>query len=169
MLWLLVISYLFSYLSRRFSDGECQKDVDYIGEIDMSLIIKRPVILKTIVTEEFKEQLTKNLSNTIKQIDIRIDQMNFREKKIIANDRQQIRQETALMREKLRQEKIRQEQIRDELQRKLDEIPSLEVGSEFISGTYDAPVKIEVGDNIMEKLSQAEIIIKDGVIINIIQ
>jgi len=135
----------------------------------MSLIIKRPVILKNIVTEKFKKQLIEDLSNTIKQIDIRIDQMNFQEKRIIANDKQQSRKDIARKCEELRKEKDRQKQIRDDLQRKLDEIPQLEIGSDFISGTYDAPVKIEVGDNIMEKLSYAEIIIEDGIVVKIIE
>lgn len=133
----------------------------------MSLIIKRPVILKNIVTEEFKKRLMEDLSNTIKQIDIKIDQMNFQERRVIANDKQQGKEEIGVMRERLRQEKARQKRIRDDLQRKLNEIPSLEIGSEFISGTYDAPVKIEVGDNIMKKLSQAEIIIKNGIVVEI--
>ena len=132
------------------------------------MIIKRPVILKNIVTEKFKKQLTKNLSDAIKQIDIRIDQMNFQERRIGTTDKQP-RQEIATMREKLRQERVRQKRVRDDLQRRLDEIPHLEVGSEFISGTYDAPVKIEVGDNIMRKLSQAEIVIKDGIVVKIIE
>ena len=60
-----------------------------------------------------------------------------------------------------------EEQIKLSLQRKLEEVEKLEIGSEFITGTYDAPVKIEVGDDIRQKLSQAEIIVKDGIVISI--
>lgn len=132
----------------------------------MSLIIKRPVVLKNIVTEKFKQQLMEDLSNAVKQIDIRINQMNFQERRISSTDKQQ-KKEIAMMREELRQERNRQEQIKNNLQRRLEQIPQLEVGSESVSGNYDAPVKIEVGDNIRTKLFPAEIIVKDGIVVDI--
>jgi len=135
-------------------------------ELNMSLIIKRPVILKNIVTEKFKQQLMEDLSNAVKQIDIRINQMNFQEKRISSTDKQQ-KKKIAMMREELRQERNRQEQIKNDLQKRLEQIPQLEVGSEFIGGNYDAPVKIEIGDNIRAKLFPAEIIVKDGIVVDI--
>jgi len=133
----------------------------------MSLIVKRPVVLKNIVTEEFKKQLNSDLNNTIKQIDLRIDQINFQERRIIAN--KQNRKEITAVLEELRQEKARQEKIKNDLQKRLNEILQLEVDTEFISGTYDAPVKIEIGDNIRQKLSPAEIVVKDGIVVDIIE
>ena len=73
------------------------------------------------------------------------------------------------MRKELNIERDRQGQIRLDLKRKLDEIIQLDIGSVFTSGTYDAPVKIEVGDNIRSKLAQAEIIVKDGVVVQVIE
>ena len=66
-------------------------------------------------------------------------------------------------------ERDQQGQVRLNLKRKLDEVSQLTIDSVFISGTYDAPVKIEVGDDIQSKLSQAEIIVKDGVVVQVIQ
>lgn len=132
----------------------------------MSLIIKRPVILKNIVTEKFKQQLMEDLSNAVKQIDIRINQMNFQERRISSTDKQQ-KKNIAVMREQLHQERNRQEQIKNDLQKRLEQIPQLEVDSEFVGGNYNAPVKIEVGDNIRTKLFPAEIIVKDGIVVDI--
>lgn len=137
----------------------------FLGWINMSLIVKRPVVLKNIVTEEFKKRLREDLSNAIKQINIRIDQMNFQEKRVITDDKQHSKKEIGVMQERLRQERVRQERVKNDLQRRLNEIPSLEIGSEFISGNYEAPVKIEIGDDIRQKLSQAEIIVKDGIVV----
>jgi hypothetical protein len=49
----------------------------------------------------------------------------------------------------------------------LAEVEKLQIDQVFISGVYDSPVKIEVGDKIIAKLAQAEIIVKDGVVIEI--
>ena len=73
------------------------------------------------------------------------------------------------MRKELNLERERQSQVRLNLQRKLDEVTQLEIDSIFASRTYDAPVKIDVGDDIRTKLSQAEIIVKDGIVVDVIE
>ncbi|RKY05701.1 hypothetical protein DRP77_00030 [Candidatus Poribacteria bacterium] len=133
----------------------------------MSLIVKRPVILKTIVTEKFKQELIQQLSEAIKQIEVKLEQMEFQMRRTIAELEKTDPKRARLVKEELMAEKRRQEQIKLSLQRKLEEVEKLEIGSEFITGTYDAPVKIEVGDDIRQKLSQAEIIVKDGIVISI--
>jgi len=133
----------------------------------MTLFVKRPVILKNIVTEEFKEQLINELTQALNQVDRWFEQEDFRSRRLIAEaerqgDSDQVRKELSL-------ERDQQGQIRLNLKRKLDEVSQLTIDSVFISGTYDAPVKIEVGDDIQSKLSQAEIIVKDGVVVEVIQ
>ncbi|HEX30745.1 YlqD family protein [Candidatus Poribacteria bacterium] len=133
----------------------------------MSLIVKRPVILKNIVTETFKKQLIEELSAAIKQIDMHLEQMEFQMRRTISELEKNDPRRARVAREEMMLERQRQEQIRHNLQKKLEEVSKLEIGSEFITGTYDAPVKIEVGDNIRQKLSQAEIIVKDGIVVGI--
>jgi uncharacterized coiled-coil protein SlyX len=133
----------------------------------MSLIVKRPVILKNIVTEAFKKQLIEELSAAIKQIDMHLEQMEFQMRRTLSELEKSDPKRARAAREEMLMERQRQEQIKHNLQRKLDEVSNLEIGSEFITGTYDAPVKIEVGDNIRQKLSQAEIIVKDGIVVGI--
>ncbi len=133
----------------------------------MSLIVKRPVILKNIVTETFKKQLIEELSAAIKQIDMHLEQMEFQMRRTISELEKSDPRRARVAREEMMLERQRQEQIRHNLQKKLEEVSNLEIGSEFITGTYDAPVKIEVGDNIRQKLSQAEIIVKDGIVVGI--
>jgi len=133
----------------------------------MTLYVKRPVLIKNIVTENFKTQMIEEFSNAIKQIEIRLEQIEFRGKRMIADIGKKDQRKVSGLQKELNQEHERQGQLKEELEHKLAEIEKLQVGELFISGVYDSPVKIEVGDNIMEKLSQAEIIVQDGVVIQI--
>lgn len=133
----------------------------------MALIVKRPVVLKNIVTELFKEQVSGELRSAIQQIDLRLQQMEFQGRRMIADVGKRDQQRAAGLRDEFQTEKQRQLQLKANLEERLQEVVSLEVGVEFVSGTYDAPVKIEVGDHIQSKLSQAEILVKDGIVVQI--
>ena len=133
----------------------------------MSLFVKRPVVLKNIVTSEFKIQLTTELKYAIEQIDRWFEQEEFQSRRSITEAKRQ--GITDQVRKELNLERERQSQVRLNLQRKLDEVTQLEIDSIFASGAYDATVKIEVGDDIRTKLSQAEIIVKDGIVVDVIE
>ena len=133
----------------------------------MTLFVKRPVILKNIVTKEFKDRLVDELGQALNQIDRWCEQEEFQSRRLISEAEKQGNSD--VVRKELNIERDRQGQIRLDLKRKLDEIIQLDIGSVFTSGTYDAPVKVEVGDNIRSKLAQAEIIVKDGVVVQVIE
>jgi len=133
----------------------------------MALFVKRPVILKNIVTKEFKDRLVDELGQALDQIDRWFEQEEFQSRRLISEAEKQGNSD--VVRKELNIERDRQGQIRLDLKRKLDEIIQLDIGSVFTSGTYDAPVKIEVGDNMRSKLAQAEIIVKDGVVVQVIE
>lgn len=133
----------------------------------MALYVKRPVLIKNVVTENFKKQMLEELSNAIKQIEIRLEQMEFRGRRMIADIGKKDQRKLSGLQEELKQEREKQRQLKEDLEYKLAEIEKLQAGEVFVSGIYDSPVKIDVGDKIMEKLSQAEIIVEDGIVIQI--
>jgi len=132
------------------------------------LYLKRPVIVKNIVTKEFKEQQIEYLSHALEQIEIRLEQITFQGRRMIADAEKKSQKEAAELRDGLKRERENQEQVKELLERRLGQISNLQEDDVFVSGTYESPVKIEMGDNIMQKLSQAEIIVKDGIVIQII-
>ena len=135
----------------------------------MAVIVKRPVILKNIVTPAFKEQLTQELEHTIRQIDTWLQQEEFQSRRLIVETQKRDPRRVNQLRDEIHQEREKQEQVKSNLSQKLVQVKQLEVDTLFTSGTYDAPVKIEVGDDIRAKLSQAEIIVKDGIVVQIIE
>ena len=135
----------------------------------MSLIIKRPVVIQHVVTAEFKSQLTNEIEEAINQIDLWLEQEEFQSRRLIAEAQKQNPHRASQLREEISQERGKQEQTLENLKQQLSQVKQLEIDSLFASGTYDAPVKIEVGDDIRTKLSQAEIIVKDGIVVQIIE
>lgn len=135
----------------------------------MAVIVKRPVILKNIVTSDFKTQLTEELQSAIRQVERWLEQEEFQSRRLIAEAQKLNPRRVEQIREETAQERENQVQALINLRHQLELIKLLENDELFVSGTYDAPVKIEVGDNIRTKLSQVEIIVKDGVVIQIIE
>ena len=135
----------------------------------MSLIIKRPVVIQHVVTAEFKSQLTNEIEEAINQIDLWLEQEEFQSRRLITEAEKEGKEFVSSLRQEIEAERGKQTQVRQNLLARLQEVKQLEIDSFFVSGTYDAPIKIEVGDNIRTKLSQVQVIVKDGIVIQVIE
>ena len=135
----------------------------------MAVIVKRPVVVKNIVTQAFKGQLTTEIEQAIRQIEEWLEQEEFKSRRMISEAQKHDARRVSQLREQARKEREKQEHVRDNLKQKLEQVEQLAIDSLFVSGTYDAPVKIEVGDDIRTKLSQAEVVVKDGTVVRIIE
>lgn len=133
----------------------------------MALILKRPVIVKHVVTESFKQAALSEVSSTLEQIERNLEQMEFQGRRMIAELERQAPTQAVQMREELKRERQRQEGLREELLAKQVQISGLELDSVFVSGTFEAPVQLNVGERFGSKMRQAEILVKDDVIVDI--
>ena len=69
-----------------------------------------------------------------------------------------------LFRQQLEAEKRKRDDVKAALQEQLQSYQALEDGAEFERGSLEGYVEVNVGDNIQEKLGQAEILVNDDVI-----
>ncbi|MCK9223659.1 MAG: YlqD family protein [Candidatus Muirbacterium halophilum] len=118
----------------------------------MSIKVTRKIVVKSLVTPELKEEIGKqvedaevNLNNNISLLNERL--LDERYKHLEG----QIHSEIGRLNVQL-----------GELAKKKEEMTKLEFGQEFYQGTIDSPVDIELGDNLFEKISRAEIIVNNG-------
>lgn len=72
-------------------------------------------------------------------------------------------------RRRLERQRARQEQVRTRLADELAAAEKLEPGAEYPQGTIEGFVEIGLGDNLSEKLRSAEIVVKDGVVVELRQ
>jgi predicted TIM-barrel fold metal-dependent hydrolase len=131
----------------------------------MGITVVRPVVVKAIVTESFKRQYISELEETVRRLDAVITQIDTQIRR--AELERQITPQVRVFRQQLEVERSRQEAARMELQARIKEAEGLELNSEFSQGTIESLIELSVGDNFFTRMARAEVVIKDGIILEI--
>jgi len=137
-----------------------------------SISLKRPVAIKAIVTDKFKEEATKEIQAALQNFDLGLQQLEFQGKKALADmEKDPQVQDKAGARQNIEGQIAQQHQQinaqKAELLQRLNVIGQLEMDSEFLQATVDNYVDVNVGDNLYDKLSNTEVVVKDGVVVEI--
>lgn len=117
----------------------------------MGIIIKRPVRVKVLVTEKFKQHRLAEL----KAGGARLDEVA---KRLSAQLESPAAPEG--VRERLSAELRKTQDARTAIGREQEKISSLEIGSEFDRGVLEGEVELNVGDD-FTKVGACEILVKD--------
>ena len=131
----------------------------------MGITVVRPVVVKAIVTEVFKRQYLSELEDTVNRVDAVIAQIDTQIRRTELE--RQIAPQARAIRQQLEVERSRQEAARMELAARIKEAEALELQSEFSQGTVESTVELSIGDNFFTRLARAEIVIKDGIVIEV--
>ncbi len=130
-----------------------------------TITLTRPVIIKAVVTEGFKRLYVQDLEDAIKRVDELVVQIETQARRLELE--RQVSSQTRALRQQLETERQRQELARAELGQRLREAQNLELGSEFAQGTIEGSVDVAVGDNLFNKIGRTEVIVKDGIVLEI--
>jgi hypothetical protein len=130
-----------------------------------SITVQRPVVIKAIVTEGFKRLYVADLEEAIKRVEAIVQQIDVQARRFDLE--RQVTPQTRALRQQLDLERARQEATRAELGARLHEAQQLTLNEEFTQGTLEGTVEVAVGDNLFDKISRTEIIVKDGIIMEI--
>lgn len=131
----------------------------------MGLTVTRPVVIKAIVTEGFKRLYIQDLEDAVKRVDVIVQQLDTQIRRTELE--RQVTPQARAIRQQLELERARQEATRAELTMRLREAQELDLNSEFTQGTLESLVEVKVGDNLFTKLGRTEIVVKDGIIMEI--
>ena len=118
------------------------------------IFIKRSVTVKTILTKKFKEETEEEFLREIALIDDQILQTESRIRQ---------RQDTVLSNElshKLEQLVF----LKQELVAHHDDFDRLPLEEEVVTGMLDNYFELKIGDNLYDKVKDAEIVVRDGII-----
>jgi hypothetical protein len=134
-----------------------------------SISLKRQVAVKAIVTETFKANASNEIQQSLQQMDLNLQQLEFQAKRAISDLEKQKPGPGDMdnLKAQIEQERQRLLVSKNELLQRLNIIAQLELNTEFLQGTLDNYVSVSVGENLYDKLSNAEIILKDGVVVEI--
>lgn len=129
--------------------------------------IKRPVTVIAIVTEQFKQQLIREIEESIAQVDAGVQALDSQARRYLLQLQTADLSQASAFRRQVEAEKAKQESMKVELQARLKEAEGLELNSEFPRGTLESYVDLQTGDNLIEKIGRAEIIVQDDVVVEI--
>jgi len=136
--------------------------------------VKRPVKVKTIVTDGFKQQAKEELNKEIRLLDNQIMQLELQSKQIQdqisglyfgEQNSDQVQQSLDEIVRRLEQ----MGELKQELQFQQDNIENLVLNNIIITGSLENYVELKPGHNLYEKFKDAEILVKDGIIQEIIE
>ncbi len=133
------------------------------------MLLKRVVALKVVVTEKFKTELTSGLRRAIERIDASQGQIQFQLDRYVNEIAKTDLNQASQIRARLNEEKERLSEARSEMEARLREVETLAIGSEYERGQLEGLVEVNVGDNLFDKLGGTEIILKDGIVVEIRQ
>jgi hypothetical protein len=131
------------------------------------MILRRQIVLKAIVTERLKESLAREVTDAIAEVEQQAQQLDVQSRRVMLELQRTDLQRAMAFRQSLEAEKRKQEDVKEELQDRLREYQSLELGTEFVRGLVEGTVEIQKGDNLADKMGRAEIITKDDVVVEI--
>jgi hypothetical protein len=131
----------------------------------MGLTVTRPVLIKAVVTESFKRLYVQDLEDAIKRAETILEQITTQIRR--SELERQVSPQSRVLRQQLEVEHARQEAARAELQMRLREAEALQLNTEFTQGTVESMVEVKIGDNLFNKLGRAELLVKDGIILEI--
>ncbi len=139
--------------------------------VTSSLMLKRPITVKAIVTDRWKQEVQQQLQTQIAQLDKQIQQIETQGKNAVgeiqkqskdANSPQVVKQLESI-KGQVNQKKSELLNKKNQLLQQLQQIQTLELDKEVVQAQMESFFRIEKGDNLVQKLN-VEVVIRDGIV-----
>ncbi len=135
------------------------------------LLLKRPVLIKAIVTPRWKEEAQLQLQSQLNQIDSQLQQLDVQGQRMISEIQKQslqpmgpqAAQQIENIQLQVNQRKNELLEQKNQMLQQLNQVQMLELDQEVEQGQVDSFFRVEVGDNLIQKM-RVEIVLQDGVV-----
>jgi len=134
-----------------------------------SVTIKRNILLRAIVTETLKEEVSTELQEAADQIEQRVKELDAAGKRYITDLQRTDLQRAMALRQQVEAEKKKQEDVRANLLERKKQVGEWKDGDEVVRGTIEGVVEVKEGDNLAVLLGGTELVVKDDVVVEIRQ
>jgi vacuolar-type H+-ATPase subunit I/STV1 len=136
-----------------------------------SLLLKRPVIVKAIVTPRWKEEQQQQLQSQIGQLEAQLKQIETQGQRAIAEIQKQslnppgpqTAQQIDSIQLQVNQKKRELDEKKSQFLQLLQQVQLVGFEQEVMQGQMESFFRIEKGDDLIKKLN-VEIVIRDGVV-----
>lgn len=135
------------------------------------LLIQRNVNVKAVVTPRWKEEANQQLQAQLNQVDAQLQQVDLQLQQVLTEVQKQSLQppgpETLQQIENIKaqfnQGKSELLEQKNQVLQQLQQVQLLDLNQEVSQGQVVSVFKVEVGDNLIEKMN-VEILLRDGVV-----
>jgi len=134
---------------------------------DRNMLVTRPVKLKVIVTEEFKKELQDSMQAALDRLSSSAQRLQFQMDAYVPELAKTDMNQAIQVRRALETERQKFEDAKKEMRDRMEEAKKLEMGTEYEQGELQSVVEIKAGDSFEVKMGQAEIVVKDGQVMEI--
>lgn len=131
------------------------------------MLIKRKVHVKAIVTEQFKQGLLARLREAQLQVELSQQQLDYQGRKYLSDLEGKDPAQADAFRHKLERQKLKREELKAKLSAEFTAAEQLGTGTEYSQVTIEGLAEIRVGDDLSKKLQAAEVVVKDGIVVEI--
>ncbi|MBP8613109.1 MAG: YlqD family protein [Candidatus Atribacteria bacterium] len=132
------------------------------------LHLKQNVIVKVIVTEKFKNEFKDDISRQINDAESKARDLKASLGRLVIESAG-IQNHTYVesLKARIEEERMIQEALAAQLKEKLKEVESLPIDSVYPYMVVEGQADVNVGDNLLNKISATEVTIKDGIVVEI--
>ncbi|MDJ0900046.1 MAG: YlqD family protein [Xenococcus sp. MO_188.B8] len=139
--------------------------------VTSSLMLKRPITVKAIVTSRWKEEVQQQLQNQITQLDKQIQQLEMQGQRTIEEFQKkasnpsgaQVTKQVENIQSQVNQKKGESLNKKNQLLQQLQQVQLLELDQEVVQAQMESFFRIEKGDNLVKKLN-VEVVLRDGIV-----
>jgi YlqD protein len=136
-----------------------------------SLLLKRPVTVKVIVTSRWKDEVQTQLKQQIGQLDSDMQRLEAQGQRAIAELQKQsltppgpqISQQIDNIQIQVNQKKSEILERKNQFLQQMQQVQLLELEQEVVQAQMESFFRIEKGENLVQKLN-VEIVVRDGVV-----
>lgn len=135
--------------------------------------VKRQATVKTKVTDLFRQRAREELDNELQLIDTQLQQLeaqyqySLQQLEKVAQQGQQVQQQLQQLNQEAQQKRSQLASLKIQISAELGNLDNVENGQFIVTGLLENLVSLQVGDNIYEKLQNAEILVEDGIITSV--
>ena len=132
------------------------------------LHLKQNVIVKVIVTEKFKNEFKDDISRQIDDAESKARDLKASLGRLVIESAG-IQNHTYVesLKARIEEERMIQEALAAQLKEKLKEVESLPIDSVYPYMVVEGQADVNVGDNLLNKISATEVTVKDGIVVEI--
>ncbi len=139
-----------------------------------SLQLKRQVVVKSMVTDKFRQRAKNELSDELKLIDSQLEQLenqyqaSLKQIEAMAKSGQNVQKALAQLNKEVQDKRTQLSNVKVQVASNLSNLDRVKDGDMVVTGVLENYVDIKIGDDIYNKLRGAEIILEDGVVKSIL-